>query len=148
MIARIKKIERLDNTRDGDPVYQIETDKGVFKTEPGNQVGYVIDTSWTGRLVDLDVEDGLVIGVKDSSHAEEIQLLRATANRLTHAGSALAADLLELHDRTSISLDHWTSAKDFVRETYGWALAQDIDQDLTFDQIISKTQEIPRPNGV
>lgn len=28
----------------------------------------------------------------------------------------LAADLLELHDRTSISLDNWHSAKEFIRE--------------------------------
>ena len=31
----------------------------------------------------------------------------------------LAADLLELHDRTSLSLDNWASAREFIEARIG-----------------------------
>lgn len=74
-----------------------------------------------------------------TDHSMEVDALRAKARELTSAtdtenpssagvwlvGEAnayfLAADLLELHDRTGISLDDWTAAREFVERRMRWA---------------------------
>lgn len=51
---------------------------------------------------------------RTTSHADEIAGLRDHALQL-----ALAADLLEAHDETGISLDAWQAARAFVERHIG-----------------------------
>jgi hypothetical protein len=50
-----------------------------------------------------------------TDHSRAIEALRSSS--VITPALDLAADLLEMHDSTSISLDNWESAKTFV-ETY------------------------------
>lgn len=47
-----------------------------------------------------------------TDHSIEIEQLRSIGG----TENELAADLLEMHDRTSLSLDNWHSARTFVTE--------------------------------
>lgn len=58
-----------------------------------------------------------------TDHSEEIGALRTMARLTTHEhfkrSYQLAADLLEAHDDTGISLDDWPAAKLFVESLTG-----------------------------
>lgn len=54
-----------------------------------------------------------------TDHSYEIDILRAHRSIQT----ALAADLLELHDKTGISLDNWENANAFVSQQVRLATA-------------------------
>lgn len=58
-----------------------------------------------------------------TDHAEEIALLRYLAGELNSESIVvdlnLAADLLEAHDQTGISLDDWPFARRFVERYVG-----------------------------
>jgi hypothetical protein len=58
----------------------------------------------------------------NTDHAEEIQALRdrsRTKERYDFLVYQLAADLLEAHDESGISLDAWTPARDLVELLIG-----------------------------
>lgn len=65
--------------------------------------------------------------VRRTNHADRIRHLRFHADKLnsmlaerrTSVSYRLAADLLEMHDNTSISLDHWLSARELVETLIG-----------------------------
>lgn len=60
---------------------------------------------------------------RTTSHAEEVKFLRylaETADRESEViAFRLAADLLESHDQTAISLDDWPTARRFVELRLG-----------------------------
>lgn len=54
-------------------------------------------------------------------HSDSISMLREDAEELT-INHLLAADLLEMHDRKSLSLDNWGSARKFVEHYIGHSI--------------------------
>ena len=52
----------------------------------------------------------------NTDHSQYIDALREHNS----IQSCLAADLLELHDRTGISLDAWDNAREFIRATLAY----------------------------
>lgn len=56
-----------------------------------------------------------------TDHSEEIEDLRKRAGNKDHGANTLllAADLLEMHDATGISLDRWATARKFVEDHIG-----------------------------
>ena len=51
-----------------------------------------------------------------TDHSEAIKKLRVPKRtEIDHLMDAVLADLLELHDRTSLSLDNWDSAKRLIK---------------------------------
>lgn len=61
------------------------------------------------------------------THADEIERLRKLAAVNASASASrlrLAADLLELHDTTGISLDDWQSAREFVEMAIGREISE------------------------
>lgn len=55
----------------------------------------------------------------NANHGEQIAMLRGRHG----LDNQLAADLLELHDRTGISLDDWETARTFVENLTGSSVA-------------------------
>lgn len=57
----------------------------------------------------------------NTNHSEDIKFLRSEAESGTTTDNSLvlAADLLELHDNTGISLDNWASAREYVEILIG-----------------------------
>lgn len=58
-----------------------------------------------------------------TDHRDEIEALHVLASRSRDADQRvclrLAAELLEAHDDTGISLDHWATAREFVESRLG-----------------------------
>lgn len=82
------------------------------------------------------------------THEKFIAVLRkyGTGGSKRAISMDLAADLLEMHDRTSISLDNWETARRFVRAQL---LGLIDDRDLTMDDVdqIFGRDGFPFPNG-
>ncbi len=61
-----------------------------------------------------------------TDHTQEVALLHERAAQVCDPVEQitirLAAELLEAHDDTGISLDHWTTARDFVELHLGHAV--------------------------
>jgi hypothetical protein len=79
----------------------------------------------------------------ETDHSSLIDLLRETVDY--SPANALAADLLELHDRTSLSLDEWESAKEFIRERVRVCLNA---KDVSSSEIERVLAGVPVPNEV
>lgn len=82
------------------------------------------------------------------THEKFIAVLRkyGTGGSKRAISMDLAADLLDLHDRTSLSLDNWETARKFVRAQLHGLID---DRDLTDDDIdqIFGRDGFPFPNG-
>lgn len=65
-----------------------------------------------------------------TDHSVEVARLRASCPPDTHeltddqVATLLAADLLEVHDDTGISLDTWITAREFVERRIGRTIAE------------------------
>lgn len=62
-------------------------------------------------------------GYRSTDHSEEIAFLITSADRChdrsTVIARRLAAELLQAHDETGISLDDWPTARQFVEDRLG-----------------------------
>jgi hypothetical protein len=61
-------------------------------------------------------------GLQQTDHAEELAVIRAKADKASGMDKVfiqLAADLLQSHDETGISLDDWPTARRFVEHFTG-----------------------------
>lgn len=56
LTARVDKIERLDNSKYGNPVYRITTPSGTWRTKPESQAGYDATNLEVGDVVELLIE--------------------------------------------------------------------------------------------
>lgn len=146
-LVTVTRISSMDNSRSGNPRYRIFGTAGEeLETEDDNTLAYHVTQDWIGRTFRFEIEGDQIVGFTQLSeqHTEPVKVLRNRSRRRSEPGPALAADLLELHDRTSISLDHWRSAKDFVREELLAAFAEEV----TLEEAARKIDGIPYPNGV
>jgi hypothetical protein len=61
-----------------------------------------------------------VLAIANAAHANEhVRINKPAARRLLDVCEALATDLLDLHNRTGISLDNWESARTLVEAFKG-----------------------------
>jgi len=56
LTTRVEKIERLDNSKYGNPVYRITTPSGTWRTKAESQAGYDAGSLEEGDVVELLVE--------------------------------------------------------------------------------------------
>lgn len=146
-LVTVTRISSMNSSRSGNPRYRIYGAAGEeLETEDDNALVYHVTQDWVGRTFRFEVEGDQIVGFTQLSdqHAEPIKVLRSRSRRRNEPGPALAADLLELHDRTSISLDRWRSAKDFVHEELLAAFAEE----MTLEEAARKIDGVPYPNGV
>jgi hypothetical protein len=60
---KVTKLKRLNNTKNGNPQWDVFTTEGVHRTKPDAQVGHEIQ-NWEGREVWLTIDgDGYILAV-------------------------------------------------------------------------------------
>ena len=67
------------------------------------------------KLVTADV---LIVSMGAYAN-DDVHVNKPSTRRLLQTSRALAEELRELHDRTGISLDNWTTAREFVEAFTG-----------------------------
>lgn len=82
-------------------------------------------------------------------HARYIDALRTSKGFVEDNMQLLAADLLEMHDRTSLSLDEWEVARRFVREMIMQAYSHEFTSNDNLVNFVLEHElwSLPKKNG-
>lgn len=63
--AVVEKIERLQNTKQGNPRYELSLEDGhVFTTRPDSTIGYEVTDGWVGKAMVLTLFDGEILSAR------------------------------------------------------------------------------------
>lgn len=63
VVATILSVRRMRNSDSGNPVWELSTTNGVFRTNPNSNVGHVAFDEMIGQSVVLHIHNGKVFAV-------------------------------------------------------------------------------------
>lgn len=64
-VHRINNVRRLANSKNGNPIWELDTTGGTFKTNPDSQVGHTNMHNLVNKNVVLHIHDGKVFGLSE-----------------------------------------------------------------------------------
>lgn len=112
----IEKLQRLTNTRFGNPMWRVITDSGNFITQEDSTVAYEIGYHYTGELADfeynIDTRRVSKITLKENWDTREVHVMLSNVEALYHA--TVGQDVNTIREVATPHLDDWEVDPDNV----------------------------------
>ena len=112
----IMELQRLANTREGNPMWRITTDSGNYFTKENSTVAYEITDHYIGELADfeynIDTRRVSKITLKENSDTREVHVMLSNVEALYHA--TVGQDVNTIREVATPHLDDWDVDPDNV----------------------------------
>lgn len=112
----IMELQRLANTREGNPMWRITTDSGNYFTKENSTVAYEITDHYIGELADfeynIDTRRVSKITLKENADTREVHVMLSNVEALYHA--TVGQDVNTIREVATPHLDDWDVDPDNV----------------------------------